>query len=114
MGNRSYSTDDSIGRRHLNIDFQLLPNGASTPTLGEGDPNGSYVTSLAHSTTGKWTFNTVDPYVAVVIATATLCLAAPTTATNNSFLTWVKNANFTFTFTLWNYTAGALADVAQS
>jgi hypothetical protein len=114
MADRALHTSKTQGVEHVDLNFQLLPNGASAPTLGEGDAAGAYVTTLTHVATGKWSFTTSNPYVAAVAYTATPSIATPPTTQSNMWITAVKNANNTFTFTIWYYVAGTLTDIAQS
>lgn len=96
----------------VTLNVALNGQGAgNAPTLGSGDPNGTFFSAPVRTGTGVATITTQDAYPAYVsanleyvVATAsatTCCVIAPKP---------VQNANLTWTFTLNFFTAGSAAD----
>jgi hypothetical protein len=101
------------GSNHIEIPFTLNPQGASAPTLGEGDPNGAFITTLTHSATGVLKFTTVDPYPGLVYASADVHLATPA-GQWNADIGGAQNANNTWTFTVSIFNGASAADIAAA
>jgi hypothetical protein len=100
-------------RYPVDLSFIIIPNGAGTPTLGEGDPNATYIVGLTRTGTGVYTFTTRDPFVALNNSDASVTLAAPA-GQWNAMLGAVKNANGAFTFTVSIFNGAAAADIAAN
>lgn len=101
----------SQGVQHVGHALTILGAGAAVPTLSEGDPNGSYFT-IARTGVGTYTLTTKDPFIALV--------AAKVQAIGLTYAsvgaTPVKNANNTYTITIWNFATpgGVAADVVAA
>lgn len=98
MASRSfYRNVNCQGNGYVFLPFTLQGNGTGAPSVGEGDAGNSYVT-VAREDVGVYSVTTVDPYVAVVAAQATLTLDTPEAAgpvfdvpSQNGDGTWTMN-----------------------
>lgn len=110
MSERSYHAPQTQGIKHIDYNVTVLPNGATGPTLGEGDPNGNWTIPAgqtgatgpwrgsfmsvfksasgvtgATGVTGTYLVQTNDPFAAVVNQLANIVLASPTASYTISF-----------------------------
>ena len=90
MSNRSYHFRKTQGVIHVEYALTLLGAGAAAPTLGEGDPNGAFVT-ITRQGVGLYTLTTKDPFVALVsvhvqaVGVPLASVGLPVKNTNNTF-----------------------------
>lgn len=104
----------------IDIPVQLIPQSASAPTLGEGDPNGAYLINLAHTGTGVLQFTTKDPFPGLTYASADVTLAVAA-GQWNAVIAGVQNAvagatfvQYSWTFTVSVFNGAAAADLANT
>lgn len=85
--------------------FSLLGQGASAPLLSEGDPNGAYIVSpIIRNSQGNYSFTTVDPFLAVVSATASYQAATVTSSWGVTFGLPSQDASkYVWTFNIVTY-----------
>lgn len=110
MADRQFhNTPNTQGARHVWMPIKVLPNGTGVPTIGEGDPNQSYL-SITRTGTGAFTLKTKDPYVALVniFIGVRAVTQAPWSA---SGALAVKNADNTISIPFTIYNAGVAADL---
>lgn len=112
MGDRQlHNTPNTQGVRHVWYDVKVLPNGAGVPTMGEGDPNGTYFT-IVRTGAGAFTLKTKDPYVALVsmVGSVEAATQAPWVFSRGAA---TKNADNTFSipFTIYIANTGTATDL---
>ncbi len=113
MANRQFNKSmETQGVRHTYLPIKVLPNGTGTPTIGEGDPNQSYVT-ISRTGAGAFTIKTNDPYVALVSWQATVSAASQANWTVSRG-TATQNADFTWSIPFTIYDAGTATDLAAA
>ena len=124
MANRAFRFVEATQNKLILLPLILTGGGSSNPlVLGEGDPNGTFFSAPAWSSTGVYTFNTMDSwagtpnvqiaYQAASAAANTIAFCAPPVqATATAPITGVPTG--AWQFTLSTFTAGSLADVATS
>lgn len=116
MADRQFYNPKCQGNKHVILSFQLVPNGTSTPTLGEGAA--SYVRSVARTGVGVYTVTLSDKYAALVSAQVTYQLNAA--AATLGIVTGAANggvvAGTAVTLTTMTEAAGtfAAADIAAN
>jgi hypothetical protein len=121
MGSRFWK-QQSFTQCNFAVDLPvvLIPQGAGTPTLGEGDPNGAFFTLLAHTGTGVLSFTTKDPFPGLIYASANISLATPA-GQWTSLISGAQNATsgvgfvaFSWTFTVNLFNAATATDLANT
>ena len=100
------------GRQHGYLPVCILPQGAGTPLLGEGDPAGSYYT-LARTGAGVYTLTTKDPYKAILLVDLSFLLATAVSGWTAAVVP-LQNANNTWTLTITTYLSGTATDLAAN
>jgi hypothetical protein len=93
------------------------------PTLGEGDPNGTYFAQPVFTSTGIWSITTLDPYpgfmgltLGVMQATGAgtlTCQVSPNPAQNTTSGTAGTTAYpaYSWTFTFNTFVSGSASDI---
>jgi hypothetical protein len=109
MSDRTMHAPFTQGVNHRWLPVKVLCNGTGVPTLGEGDPNGSYFT-IARTSAGAFTLKTKDPYVALVSFQATVQAATQGNWTSSRGAA-TKNADNTFSIPFTIYLAGTATDL---
>lgn len=113
MGQRMLHDSLTQGQRHVDYELSFLPQGASAPILGEGDPKGTYVT-LTRTGVGVFSLVTKDPYLAIVATSGSVSLATPAGQWSVCFGVYTKNANNTWTLPLTLFNVGTATDIAAN
>lgn len=110
MSNRSYHRSLTQGVAHVRHTLTLLGAGAGVPTLGEGDPNGSFFT-ITRQGVGLYTLTTKDPFLACV-GILVQAQGVPLASVGAP----VKNANNTYSFpiTLTATSGGVAVDLVAA
>lgn len=110
MADRTFTeTPNTQGKRHVWMPIKILCNGTGAPTIGEGDPNGSYFT-ITRTGTGAFTLKTKDPYVALVYFNAGVAAGTQASWTVSRGQA-TKNADNTFSIPFTIYDAGTPTDL---
>lgn len=113
MSSRTLNLKYTVGFKWVEQSVVVIPNGASTPTLGEGDPNGTYW-SVAHTSTGIITLTSKDKFLACVKCIPKIVLAVPSGGVWDVMPTVSQNSNNTFNVALNLYSSGSLTDIAAA
>jgi hypothetical protein len=87
----------------IDIPFQLIPQTAATPTIGEGDPNGAYIINLAHTGTGVLQFTTKDPFPGLTYCSIDLALGTPV-GQWSYYISGTQNATSSATYVAFSWT----------
>lgn len=91
------------------VSFQVLPNGSSTPTIGE-NPN-EVLSSVSRGSAGVYTLTLNSTFLALVSFSASLQLA---TAADSQVQLTSEDVNGAGTLTTTILTAGSAADIAAN
>lgn len=112
MADRQFHRPHIQGIKHVLLNFSVLPQGVGVPVMGEGDPNGSFVTCVR---TGVGAFNLVtkDKYLAIVALGSSIVLAAQAGNVQIGFGA-PTSAGGIWTIPFTYYVAGAAADLAAN
>ena len=105
MSDRQYHEPQTQGWRHVYMTLQIIGNGASAPSLGEGDPKGTYFT-VSRTTTGTYLLKTKNPFPGSVGVDANIMSATDTNAWSVTPKLPVQNADHTWSFELVTFEAG--------
>ena len=104
------------GVQHVQFNFSFVGAGAAAPTLGEGDPNGTYIKTITRNSQGNYSFTTVDKFLAVVTTDGTYSAATVTTSWGVTFGLPSQNSDGTWTFNFVTYVSntGTATDIIAS